>query len=230
MERSTSGTETKPPVCVEATRRSLRCHCIHSISHLSSSSFSSASTMKFMMLLMAAAGCLAAAVTDSRENQPSKTVSITSRPAPPPINGPANVSASGPSRTLSADFTITSQNCIVPHGLPAQLEDCADLCAMFEDEPDVGFSIAPQWIEQWTRGTCVFEILNRDTCGTLEGTWGQIWSFCGGMVADCAVNGEDGIIVMEDPPVLMVLASNTDYEDLPPYTADSNCNDAHDEI
>ncbi|KAJ7183466.1 hypothetical protein C8R46DRAFT_1186511 [Mycena filopes] len=182
--------------------------------------------MKFMVLLMAAVGSLAAAVT---ENQPSKTVVISSRPAPPPINGPVNVSASGPSHTISAPLVVTSRTCIEPHGLPAQLEDCADLCAQFE-EPDVGFSIAPQWIEQWKQNTCVFEILNRDTCGTLQGTWGQIWSYCGQLLAECAVNGEDGILVMEDPPVMMILASNSDYEDLPPYTADGNCNDAHDEI
>ncbi|KAJ7880180.1 hypothetical protein B0H13DRAFT_2345717 [Mycena leptocephala] len=186
--------------------------------------------MKFMLLLMAAAGSLAGTVADIREGQPSKTVSMSLRPAPPPINGPVNVSASGPTRTLSADFTITSQNCILPAHLPAHLEDCAELCAMFEEEPDVGFSIAPQWIVQWAVSTCVFEILNRDTCGTVEGTWGQIWNFCGVMVAECAVIGEDGLIVMEDLPLMMVLASSTDYETPPPYTADANCNDAHDEI
>ncbi|KAJ7777604.1 hypothetical protein DFH07DRAFT_766356 [Mycena maculata] len=192
--------------------------------------------MKFMLLLMATAGSLAVAVPDSGESQPTKTVSMSVRPAPPPINGPVNVSAPGPhtpTRTLSSDFTITTETCLPPSDYgAADLGDCAALCNFFEEEADATFTLDPLEILAWSSHNCVFEILNRDTCGTYTGNNGQIVTFCNAMLTECISRGEDGLINLEQPPLLMIMGGDESLPPYspPPYTADANCNDAHDEI
>jgi hypothetical protein len=168
--------------------------------------------------------------------QATKTVSVSQRPAPPPSNRTVDfVSESESARkitpatvTPTSDFSVTTAICIFPAlsggGDP---EDCDGICNFFAENPNVAVTIPPLEILTFSLGTCVFEILNRDVCGDIDAVYGEFVQFCEPLNAQCVANGFDGLINGEDPPAMMTLAG---VPSAPAYTADGNCNDAHNEL
>ncbi|KAJ7628118.1 hypothetical protein B0H17DRAFT_1218314 [Mycena rosella] len=180
------------------------------------------------LLIVAAVAALANAVPQ----QATKTVSTNLRPAPPPSNGTVDIVSAKKLDTasvnVSSDYTVTTAVCIPPASSgPGDTDDCDAICNFFAENGNTAVTIPPLEILSATAGTCVFEILNRDTCGNIDAIYSEFVPFCQAMNGQCVANGYDAQIDGEDPPAMMILAG---IASPPSYTADTNCNDVHDEL
>ncbi|KAJ7687492.1 hypothetical protein B0H17DRAFT_1332402 [Mycena rosella] len=209
-----------------------------------------------MFLLIVA---VVAALANTVPQQATKTVSTNLRPAPPPSNGTVEIVSAKKLDTasvnVSSDYTVTTAVCIPPaSSSPGDTDDCDAICNFFAENGNTAVTIPcqrrpmvrlessrivipvfekpdhdipPLEILSATAGTCMFEILNRDTCGNIDTIYSEFVPFCQAMNRQCVANGYDAQIDGEDPPAMMILAGIVSP---PSYTADTNCNDAHDEL
>ncbi|PON20040.1 hypothetical protein TGAM01_v211084 [Trichoderma gamsii] len=148
------------------------------------------------------------------------------KPAPPPA---AYVNGTHTNSVLREDFSVTNFQCVPPGSNgPASGDDCAEIYRELLNISGQSYTIPPLEILTFEYISCAVGILNRDVCGDIHFTAGELAPFVNTML-QCPYNyGADGVIEGEDPPVMIVMTGLD--EDLPSYTADGNCNDAHDEL
>ncbi|KAL7940011.1 hypothetical protein V8C42DRAFT_338859 [Trichoderma barbatum] len=148
------------------------------------------------------------------------------KPAPSPA---AYVNGTHTNSVLRGDFSVSDFYCPAPgpNG-PASGIDCSEIYHELLNISGQSYTIPPLEIIYFEHISCIVGILNRDVCGDIHFTAGELAPFVNTML-QCPYNyGADGVIHGEHPPVMIVMTGLD--EDLPGYTADGNCNDAHDEL
>jgi hypothetical protein len=138
----------------------------------------------------------------------------------PPLHG-LNITSSktskSPDSVGSADYTITTRECIPSLHQPIS-EDCESLCSHI-GQLQGPLLLHPLTAETFETGGCAFGVGNLDPCEDVSiDPISMLNEFCTPMYQDCALNGYDAYIEITDPHLGFAMSGE---EAAPPYGSPS---------